>query len=359
MIHHIMILAGGAGTRLWPASNRTYPKQFLDAGDGQSFLRKTVLRALSLPFIGKILIVTHRDHCDEAIRHLNDLPAGRGRISVLPEPEARNTAPAVALGVAWLRAQSGRKADVLVMPADHVITPVSRFKADLDRAAPLAAEGFLVTFGIPPTRPETGYGYIEAGAAHGLGRAVVSFKEKPDLERAKAFLDAGNFFWNSGMFLFTLETFWRELTALAPAIAQRFTDFRPGPVERVLRGVSVVWEGEETERLYAGMPSISLDYAVMEKSGSVAMVETTFTWNDIGSWDEYSVLLGSDDRGDLFSVDARNNFVRADVPVALCGVEDLIVVMKNGRLLICKKGTTQKVKSLVDQMKDRGRTELV
>lgn len=358
MVHHIIILAGGSGTRLWPASNRTHPKQFLDAGDGKSFLQKTVLRALSLPFRGKILIVTHRDHCDEVIRHLSDLPSGRERIRVLPEPESRNTAPAVALGVAWLRSQGGREADVLVMPADHVISPVSRFKDDVDRAAPVAAERFLVTFGIPPARPETGYGYIEAGAAHGRGRIVVSFKEKPDLERAKAFLEAGNFFWNSGMFLFTLETFWRELTALAPAIAQRFAEFSPEPVERVQQGVNVVWEGRETERLYAGMPSISLDYAVMEKSGSVAMVDTTFSWNDIGSWDEYAALLGSGDQNDLFSVETRDNFVRADIPVALCGVEDLIVVMKNGRLLICKKGTTQKVKSLVDQMKDRGRTEL-
>jgi mannose-1-phosphate guanylyltransferase/mannose-6-phosphate isomerase len=283
----------------------------------------------------------------------------RERITVLGEPVGRNTAPAIAYGMAYLRdgareRGSGDERTVLVLPADHVITPQSRFKDAVTRADTLSREGYLVTFGVTPGRPETGYGYIEAGEPRGPGFAVSAFTEKPDRETAQRYIDSGNYYWNSGMFVFPTELFERELARHAPDVSKALSaEVAEGDGAGRPAAMGVVEPGSTLEQAYENISGISIDYALMENSDGVAMVPAEFTWNDVGSWDEIAGLRDAgvfEDKGEapVFSVESGNNYVLSDVPVALCGVEDLVVVLKNDRLLLCKRGRTQLVKQAVD-----------
>lgn len=346
MVGSVLILAGGSGTRLWPASTSARPKQFLDPGTGSSLLQMTVLRAAAVVPSGPILVVTHYSQAEEVSRQCATLEGLADRVQVVAEPEMRNTAPAVALGLFHLARSGGTGAEepTLVLASDHLIAPVEAFAADVEKADQLAREGYLVVFGIPPTRPETGYGYIEAGEPHGPGRLVAGFREKPDLETAREFLRRGTFSWNSGMFVFRRDVMLEELDRYEPAITAPFRD--------------------TSLDFYASLPRRSLDHAVMERSDRVAMVETTFRWNDVGSWDEMAALaeegaFGPDPSGTapLVSVQSRNNYVFADTTVALCGVEDLIVVVREGRVLVARRGTGQLVKEVVDTLRARGEEE--
>jgi mannose-1-phosphate guanylyltransferase len=390
MVDNVLIMAGGAGTRLWPASVRSRPKQFMDPGIGRSLLRATVDRAAALEPRGRIIIVTHRDHVAGAVHELSDLDAGlRSRTAVLAEPVGRNTAPAIAFGLAYLAAtEAGGEAPgrhtTLILAADHLISPTGGFIDAVEKADRLAREEYLVTFGVTPTRPETGYGYIQAGEAHEPGHLVAAFTEKPDRETAEAYLAAGGYFWNSGMFVFPHATFFDELRGFHPEIAEPFAaldaeadELRPETGAAVARGgdaeaaadtsseaggssaeVPVVGRTPGLEDLYAQLPSISIDYALMEKSRRAAVVEANFTWSDIGSWDEVAKLQEDAAAGDhVVSVESGGNMVLSDMPVALCGVEDLIVVQRNGKLLICRRGESQLVKQVVAEIKEAGRED--
>lgn len=374
MLDHVFILAGGSGTRLWPASNSGRPKQFIPVREGKSLLRLTVERAFGLGIRGSVIIITLADQLEPVLEECGKIDMGEGRIKVVPEPAARNTAPAIAIAAEYLRAKSrtGDDQTVAVLTADHLITPPEKFTADMENADALARQDTLVTFGIPPTRPETGYGYIETGEALKNGYQVASFREKPDEKTAVEFLEKGNYYWNSGMFAFRVKTYLEELSAHTPEIGRLFDGIGAKGHSRRIGGIEVVMEGPEVEDVYRRSPKDSIDYAVMEKSDRVTMVSATFDWNDIGSWEEMAALYAEKDNmspgepvnvvadeQELVSIESGGNFVYSDLPVALCGVEDLMVVVKNGAVLIAGKGAGQGVKKVVEELKKRGRSDLL
>lgn len=347
----IVILAGGAGTRLWPASTKERPKQFLSLGLDRSFLQTTVERALEVNPGAELLVVTHRDYAEGTVEQLREYADRGTRIAVLPEPVARNTAPAVAFAAEYLKGRLGREARMLVLSADHLIRPTEKFVADVRKADEFGERGMIAVFGIPPSEPNTGYGYIEAGEALSPGFRVRGFKEKPDAATAAAYLESGRYYWNSGMFLFSLAAIDEEFADLSPEVTRPFTELRAeerAEIDRAARnenGILVWGDCPVVERLYGGLPSISIDYAVMEKSRRVAMVKACFEWNDVGSWDEVARLLPGESPL-VISESSSRNAVYSDIPVALCGVDDLVVVILDGKALILKKGSSQLVKSV-------------
>ena len=358
MVKHVVIMAGGSGTRLWPASRADAPKQFIDLGtSGGSLFQQTLARALGLHPAGRVLVVTHesqvpaaREQAAAALAAAGGAGAGR-RLAILPEPEARNTAAAICCACAWLEARGEGGAPLLVLAADHAIEPQDAFAAAVERAAGLAAGGRLVVFGVRPTRAETGYGYIEAGEPLGDGFVVRSFHEKPDQATARGYLEAGRFYWNSGMFTFSPATFLEEASAVAPAVARPFVEARAA-LARLEPRDGLIGDDGTLRGLYAALPSIAVDYAVMEKSRRLAMVQADFQWSDVGSWDEVARL--GRPRGELASAQAGGNYVLSDIPVAIAGVSDLIVVVRNGVCLVCRRGSSQLVREIVDQVRKKG-----
>ncbi|UCE31233.1 MAG: mannose-1-phosphate guanylyltransferase, partial [Burkholderiales bacterium] len=280
-----VILSGGAGTRLWPVSREAYPKPFMRLGGERSLLQRTVQRAAAVAAPdAPIGIVTNREYVFKTADEVQAaLPqGGASRVTQLLEPVGRNTAPAVALAALWVRSVGGPEATLLVLPADHLVQRVDDFVRDVRQAETLAAAGHLVTFGIRPTQPETGFGYIELGDALEGGHRVRRFVEKPELARALEFLQSGRFLWNSGMFLFRVDVLLAAFERHAP---------------EVLHAAQAVWRDvrqrngrfEFDSDRFAALPDISIDYAVMEHAagdakGGVGVVEASFDWSDIGSW---------------------------------------------------------------------------
>jgi mannose-1-phosphate guanylyltransferase/mannose-6-phosphate isomerase len=368
----VVILAGGSGTRLWPASRRDFPKQFLNFGGELSLFQQTLKRALYLQVAGSILVVSHHSQVEEIIRQSSklledkeDRSAETPPVLLLAEPEGKNTAPAIAFACSVISRMAGEKSSLLVLAADHLIEPLSAFKADVEKAALLAEEGYLVTFGIPPERPETGYGYLERGGKLSAGFLVKRFKEKPDQRAAQQFLRQGGHFWNSGMFIFKAGLFFEELMARSPEIAAPFLKGFKGIGDIALprgKGIQVYSPEAPLPDVYRQIPAISVDFALMEKSSKCAMVEATFGWSDVGSWDEAARLFGGAEysgHGRVFSIESRDNYILTDIPVALAGVSDLIVVVKNGTLLICRRGESQLVKEMVSRVEEAGGGELL
>ena len=342
----IIVLAGGSGTRLWPASTHERPKQFLALGGEESFLRMTVRRGLAVGPKAQVVVVTHARYLTETVAQLACFASSGADITVLPEPEARNTAPAIAFAALYLGRMLSPSSRALILSADHLIRPPERFLEAAAAAAELASRGYIAVFGIPPTEANTGYGYIETGEGIGPGFRVKSFREKPDAATAGRYLAAGNYYWNSGMFVFSLETLAGEFAAHAPNVQAPFRELAEKAAAekgRLLSGVRVWGEGAAFSQAYAKLPSISVDYAVMEKSSQAAMVTAAFEWNDVGSWDE-AARLYPDQAPGVFSCNAAGNSVFSDIPVALLGVEDLVVVIKGGRALVVKKGSSQLVR---------------
>jgi len=329
----------------------------------------TLRRAIGLGIEGRICVVTHRDHsqgiaeeCMEVLKEERFPPA---RILILAEPEGRNTAPAIAYACNLLQRIDAPEDTLIVMPADHVIEPVSAFVEDVNRAAVLAERDWLVTFGIPPKGPETGYGYVEAGDKLDTGFKVRKFKEKPDEATARSFLAQGNHYWNSGMFAFRIDRFLEELDRHAPEVACAFAEISPATSTRQSENTAspdLFSADEVMEAVYRKSPSISIDYAVMEHSTRCAVVPATFSWSDVGSWDVVAELFGADmearEEASCLSTDSRGNFVLSDLPVALVGVQDLIVVVKNGIVMVCRKGKSQHVKDVVESLTAEDRRDL-
>ncbi len=386
MAEAAIVMAGGSGTRLWPASVADAPKQLLRIGGRHSLFQQSVLRAVAATADGPIAVVTNRAHVPGLAAHLSELtgyhPDLPARVTIIPEPTGRNTAPAIAVGMAYLRgrlAEADRDAAgaaVLVLSADHVITPTERFVSDATvaaaaAAAPTAGEsgaGRLVCFGIRPTHPETGFGYIKRGAALLAGDGecyeVDQFKEKPDQPTAARYLAEGDL-WNAGMFCFNAGVFWRELERHHPSIARAFGHPSAGDLLQHVRCVGDGWfactDAERLARIYQALPAISIDNAVLERSDRVAVVPASFTWSDVGSWDAVAALQagGPDAPAPVIRVQADGSFVRSEIPVALCGVDDVMVVIENGRALVCRAGAGQLVKQAVDQIRERGLDHLL
>lgn len=344
----VIILAGGGGSRLFPLSRKSYPKQFLKLEDDKSLLVHTVERFLDFVAPEDILVVTNQRYLYHVENELAECQAEAAHIIL--EPVARNTAPAIGLALSYCESKLGCAGDepLIVAAADHVIRPQDVFTKCILQAAQVAQQGSLVTFGIPAKTPETGYGYIEAGESDGLSFAAQSFKEKPDLKTAEAYVEAGNYYWNSGMFAFTIDFMKGEMAKYQPEIAAILAEGYEAAVAR-----------------FADMPEISIDYAIAERSQAVRMVPLTCYWNDIGSWDAMYDILPHDERGnalqgDVLALDCRDSLIMGhDRLIAGIGLDDLLLVETDDVIVVAKKGESQKVKTVVEKLKKMGRKEAV
>ncbi|CUB00085.1 mannose-1-phosphate guanylyltransferase/mannose-6-phosphate isomerase [Thiomonas bhubaneswarensis] len=347
-----VILCGGAGTRLWPVSREQHPKPFMQLADGQSLLQKTFARAAALPGVEQVLTVTNRELLfktkDEYARvNPNGLPT-----AYILEPYGRNTAPALAAAALWAEQHVGADATLLVLAADHLITRPEAFAQATAEARVLAEAGNMVTFGIRPTAPETGYGYIEAD-----GHRVLRFVEKPPLELAAEYLASGRYLWNSGMFCLRVDTVLRELAQHAPSVLESLHDCLGASPQIEGAGQMQVELQAETFR-YA--PDISIDYALMENSRNVAVVPCDIGWSDIGSWTALSELQTADDQGnrvhgEALMHDVHDCYVQSPQRVVgLVGVRDLIVVDTPDAVLVADRRHAQDVRQITAQLKANG-----
>ena len=349
-----VILAGGTGSRLWPLSRELYPKQLLPLTDATSLLQTTVLRVAQLPEMLPPIVVVGEEHRCIARSQIDELHAVKD-YTILLEPLGRNTAPAVAGAVEYIVTGGSDDAILLILPADHLVKNAQQFHKAVKKAAKLAVEGLVVTFGIEPKGPETGYGYIERGE----GNTVLSFKEKPDLATAKDYLAKGNYFWNSGMFAFSIKTFRQEMEKYAPEILACMAE--------------AAGEGKRDQRFFrldneamSRCPSDSIDYALMEKTSRAAVVAADLGWSDIGSWQALWEVLEKDADGNILQGnpdnlivnDSRNCLVRSDDRlVATVGLEGTLVVETADAVLVAPLSRSQDVKKVVEELKRQGRKE--
>lgn len=347
-----VILSGGSGSRLWPRSRQMYPKQFLNLTSDATLVQETLGRLQGLDIMAP-LIVCNREHRFIVAGQLHEI--GVQPSAILLEPHGRNTAPAVALA-ALEALQHCEDPLLLILPADHVINDVPGFHAAVQRAAAAAETGALVTFGIVPTRAETGYGYIYRGAPlddlDGTYN-VQQFVEKPDAERAAQFATSGEHFWNSGMFLFQASAYIAALEEFAPRILKQCRLALDGAIE----DLDFTWLDADA---FAACPDDSIDYAVMEKSERSVMVSLDAGWSDIGSWESLWEVLPKDEhgnstRGDVLSIDSRNCLISAEKSlIAAVDVEDLIIVASDDAILVTRRNSSQQVKKVVEELDRRG-----
>ena len=352
-----VILSGGSGTRLWPLSREAYPKQFLPLSGELSLLQQTVQRVADPASFTPPVIVCNAEHrflVAEQLRAVGVTPA-----AIVLEPAARNTAPAVAIG-AMMAAAGGPNRPILVLPSDHLIRRPDAFQAAIVQAMPAAVHGSFVTFGIAPTAPETGYGYIKIGApqpgAPGC-HLVERFIEKPDLARARQFLAEGGHAWNGGIFLLRADLYLAELKQFEPAIVEACGAAFKGAT-RDLDFIRL--DGEAFRR----SPSKSIDYAVMERTRRAVTVPVDMGWSDIGSWDALHEQSQKDDNGnalvgDVLAEDTRGSYLRAEhgVMVATLGVDDLVVIATGDVVMVTRRDRAQDVKKLVERLRASGRSE--
>jgi mannose-1-phosphate guanylyltransferase len=353
-----VIMAGGRGTRFWPRSRKHRPKQLLNILGEKTILEQTVDRIRPLCDWDRILIVTEAEQAPLIRELFPHLPADH----LLVEPLGRNTAPCIGLAALFMVERDPQEAMVL-LPADHHIIDIGDFQATLSAAVQAAQEGeVLITLGIPPTFPETGYGYIEQGepVKSGCPRGVwgvKAFHEKPDRKRAETMLAAGRFYWNSGMFVWTAATIMKQFARWTPALYQELLGL-------IKRSGDPGWE-KALREAYERMEDISIDYAVMEKADNVRMLEGRFGWNDVGSWEAVYQLSEKDDRGNCFQgsvvdLDSRGCLVYSPrKTVALLGVQDLVVVETPEAVLICPRERSQEVKQIVERLNQEGREDLL
>ena len=346
-----VILAGGTGSRLWPLSRELYPKQLLQLIDDTSLLQTTVLRVSQLDEVLPPLLVVGEEHRFITRRQIESLGLGED-CKILLEPIGRNTAPAVCGAVEYCASEVDDDTILLVLPADHLILRKEAFQEAVAKAVELAAEGKIVTFGIEPQHPETGYGYIEQGE----GNSVQSFCEKPDLETAQSYVDKGNYYWNSGMFAFSIKTFREEMERFAPEILSCMQ-------EAVLLGTRDGKFFRLDEAAMTRSPSDSIDYALMEKTDRAAVVAADLDWSDIGSWQALWEVSHKDDDGnvtlgDVLMEDTRNCLVRSEnTLVATVGLEDTLVVETSDAVLVAPLSRAQDVKKIVRKLKKNSRDE--
>ena len=351
-----VILAGGSGTRLWPLSRQQLPKQFLNLKGEETLLGGTISRLQPLIAKENVWVVTSEALASgvaySALKELN----------TILEPVGRNTAPAIAIAAALLMDHSGGDPVMLVLPADHLIQNIPEFHTCLEKAMKAAESGALVTFGIEPTRPDTGFGYIQAGCDEYEGDGdddvlpVIRFAEKPDLATAESFLQEGGYYWNSGMFVWKASAILAEIKTHLPDLSG------------ILESLRTRWQqGEAWQEVirhgFAEMPSISIDYGVMEKSDKVQLVPCDIGWSDVGSWDAVYDISDHDQDGnalvgDVLSFDCKNSLIRSESKLlAAVDLEDVIVVETPDAILLTKRGESQRVREIVDTIKARGSRE--
>ena len=352
------IIAGGAGTRLWPVSRESMPKPFMRLPDGESLLQKTFHRATGLADVNRLLTVTSREVFFRTLDDYRPLNDGAVALDFILEPVGRNTAPAIAAAALHVARRYGEDAQLLVLPADHLITDLAAFADAVDSARRLADQGWLVTFGIRPSKAETGFGYIEKGPAlNGDGFQVAQFVEKPDAITARQFLDGGQHLWNSGMFCMRVDSLLRELQEYAPQVL--------AAVSHCLEH-SQAFEGQQDlhleldSRTFALAPDISIDYALMERSTKVAVVPCQLGWSDIGSWQAVRELSPADANGNQCNGesvlhDVHNCYINSPTRlVGGVGLNDLIIIDTPDALLVADAKRSQDVRYIAQALKLQG-----
>lgn len=348
-----VVLCGGSGTRLWPLSRAQYPKQFLPLVGENSLLQATLLRLQGLPGVGQSILVSNEAQRFLVAEQLRELKC---RADILLEPVARNTAPAIAAAARWALSKDDSLPLLLVLPSDHVVRDVAVFQAAVSAGVAHAAAGKLVTFGIVPNRPETGYGYIKRGLAVSAGYVIEQFVEKPDAVTAEAYLQSGDYFWNSGMFLFRADRYLELLANLAPDIAAPAC----AAVDAAQADLDFIRLDPES---FSRCRADSVDYAVMEKATDAVVIPLDAGWSDIGAWDALCEEAGSDPqgnacRGDVIAYDTQRCLIRAESRlVATIGLSDLIVVETADAVLVATKDRAQDVKHVVARLQREQRAE--
>ncbi len=358
MFSDIVVLAGGFGERLWPASKADFPKQFMALDGGISFLQNSILRSLYLAPKGKIIIATRdglqnliADQCNELIKKLDKTEAEKllNDLVIFAEPVSKHTtAPIVTCCYLAKALDNSYEHSFLVLTSDHIINPQNLFLQDVEKAYKSACKNHIVTFGITPDAPLTGYGYILTGEEEENNKSVykiLEFKEKPNKETAQKYIDNGNCKWNSGMFAFTCDFFLSELEKCTPEVFDAFKnlqDLKNIPIETI-KNIKNIKNIDLIKKDYDCTPAIAIDKSVAEKTKNAYVVTAQFNWDDVGSWDSFEKNCNEKTtNAALFNSD--NCFVYSDIPVAICGVDDITVVIKNNKALVMKKGESALVR---------------
>jgi len=356
---YIVIMAGGGGTRFWPWSREKRPKQILPILSDRPMIWETVERVRPFAPAEKIFIVTARSQAKELHRQVPQIPPG----NILMEPQGKNTAPCLCLAAVHIQKRDP-EAVMVALPADHFIGNQRGFLRTLKAGARFAADqDFLITLGVRPTEPETGFGYIQEGTLLGKDGGIQIFKakafrEKPAQKKAVAYLRRGDYFWNSGIFIWRITVFWEAMKKFLPAVYQAMMTFQPslgtGRERRVL------------ERVYSGIQPISVDYGIMERADNVAVMEAQFSWNDVGSWGALGKLWQRDKKGNALNkenkkillIDSSGCLIRGEEKlIAVIGLQDLIVVEAGNALLVCPKERSQEVRRILEELRKKGWTE--
>lgn len=347
-----VILAGGSGTRLWPLSRQSWPKQLLALIGNRTLLQDTSRRILPVIPAATQFVITSQEYAEQVRGQMTEM-FPQVTPQVLAEPLARNTAPAILWGALLAREQGGKDAILAVLPSDHLITAEDQFQQQLADAVELARHGWLVTFGIKPTHPETGFGYIEQGdrIPGTKGLKVRRFVEKPDQKTADGYLKSGRYTWNSGMFVFHVETLLAELRKHCPDLMKAFAELKTA-------------EADSLQKTFQTAPKISIDYAVMEKTSKAAMLPSTFGWSDVGSWYSLFEVSPKDAGGNVvignhLTIDTQSSLIIGrDRTIATLGVKDLAVIDTPDALLVCPLSESQRVREIVERLNETQRREV-
>ncbi|MGI9406264.1 MAG: mannose-1-phosphate guanylyltransferase/mannose-6-phosphate isomerase [Hyphomicrobiaceae bacterium] len=351
---HPVVLVGGRGTRLWPMSRASLPKVFQKLASDKSLLQETCVRLGGVADVAAPLVVCNKEH----VFLVREQLAGTRNLTILAEPVRRNTGPAIAAAAAWIQKRDP-EAIMLVLPADHVITNVSAFRRAIEKAVEIAKKGQLVTFGIEPDGPETEYGYIQAGKAiegNTEGSRIARFVEKPNRPKAETMLSEGGYFWNSGMFVFPVRDVLDELRSYAPEVLRAAV--ASVPLDSSEDGLVHLDEAE-----FPNAPSISIDYAVMEKTSRAAVLPCSIGWSDVGNWNALWDLgekdgSGNVNVGDTFSQDTSNTYLRSDGPLVVgVGLENIVVVASDDAVLVGDRAHIRSVNQAVDTLSAQQRKE--
>jgi mannose-1-phosphate guanylyltransferase len=350
-----LILAGGAGTRLWPRSRAALPKQLLALTGGETMMQATVNRVLPLLPLENIFVATNREYGPLIREQIPGLPAA----NIIEEPSGKNTAPCIGLAAAHMR-RLDPAAVMASLHADHFIADEEGFRQALLAAAEVAQEGYLVTLGVTPDKPETGYGYIQRGAEVGRYNQhqvyqVSRFLEKPNLATAEKFVASGDYYWNSGIFIWQLSTLLRA-----------FSDYMPEFYEQLGQMEQALTAGQTIDAIWQQIRSESIDVGIMEKAGRVAVVPISVGWNDVGSWAAIHEINSKDENGNValgaehLAFDTKGTLVQGNGRfVATIGLEDVVIVESDDALLVCMKDKVQDIKKVVEWLKAQGRNELL